>query len=215
MHNVIYYPFKNSNIRTVKKIHSVEFKGSFVNYQDLLLNRNPEYAFIGRSNVGKSSLINTLLDRKNVARTSNTPGKTQTINLYVIDHLWNIVDLPGYGYARISKLQREKWKKMIDAYLLKRKNLINVFLLIDSRIPPQEQDVTFANWLGENSIPFCFVFTKGDKLKATQESDNIKAFHNVMMESWESLPSSFVSSSISKRGKAEILEFILNTNRRL
>ena len=172
----------------------------------------PEYAFIGRSNVGKSSLINTLLERKNFARTSNTPGKTQTMNLYIVNGEWNIMDLPGYGYARISKVQRANWRKMINQYLSKRSNLACVFLLVDSRIPPQEIDLEFANWLGENLIPFVIAFTKSDKLKPKELEKNISVFKNKMLETWESLPSLFITSSENKKGRGEVLKFILETN---
>ena len=194
-------------------MNDVEFIGSFMNYGQLPLENRPEYAFIGRSNVGKSSLINTLLNRKNIARISNTPGKTQTINLYAIDKEWNMVDLPGYGYAKISKTHRRKWKSMIEEYLMERKNLVSVFHLIDSRIPPQESDLSFVMWMGEKGIPFSFVFTKIDKLKPSELVKNLKTFNNTILESWESLPSCFTSSSITKVGKEEILQFISITNR--
>lgn len=197
------------------KIKSIEFKGSFVKPHKVEENKRPEYAFIGRSNVGKSSLINTLIERKNFARTSNTPGKTQALNLYVVNNEWNIMDLPGYGYARISKVQRAKWRKMIDEYLNKRPNLVCVLLLVDSRIPPQESDLEFANRLGENSIPFVIVFTKSDKLKPAELEENVRVFKNTMLKTWESLPSDFITSSENRRGREEVLNFILETNQKL
>jgi len=162
--------------------------------------------------VGKSSLINSLIERKNFARISNTPGKTQSLNLYVVNNEWNIMDLPGYGYARISKVQRARWKKMIDEYLRKRQNLVCVMLLIDSRVPPQKVDIEFANWLGENSIPFILVFTKKDKLKPIELEENIEVFKKKMLETWESLPSYYVTSSETNDGREDVLEFILKTN---
>lgn len=182
---------------------------------DLPHGGRPEYAFIGRSNVGKSSLINTLIERKNFARTSNTPGKTQTINLYMINDVWNIVDLPGYGYARISKKHRARWEKMIQQYLSKRQNLVCVFILIDSRIPPQDKDLEFINWIGEHAIPFSLVYTKADKLKPKELEENLNAFQKKMLETWESLPSSFVTSSVTREGRDKILHFIDKTNRSL
>ena len=136
----------------------------------------PEYAFIGRSNVGKSSLINMLLIRKNLAKTSSTPGKTRLINHFVVNDEWYLVDLPGYGYARISKTEREKWEGMIRTYLLRRDSLVNTFILIDSRIEPKESDIDFINWFGEEQLPFCIIFTKADKLKPNTLASNVAAF---------------------------------------
>ncbi|MDG2450564.1 MAG: ribosome biogenesis GTP-binding protein YihA/YsxC [Saprospiraceae bacterium] len=197
------------------KIKSIDFKGSFVKPHAIQETERPEYAFIGRSNVGKSSLINTLIERKNFARTSNTPGKTQALNLYVVNNQWNIMDLPGYGYARISKVQRAKWRKMIDQYLSKRPNLVCVLQLVDTRIPPQDIDLEFANWLGENTIPFVIVFTKSDKLKPLELEKNVSIFKNKMLETWESLPSLFITSSETNKGRDEVLNFILETNQNL
>ena len=162
--------------------------------------------------MGKSSLVNVLIDRKNYARISNTPGKTQHLNLYHINEAWNIMDLPGYGYARISKKERAKWEHMIYQYLDHRPNLSCVFLLIDSRVSPQESDLEFANWLGAHSIPFTIVFTKSDKLKPLELEENISIFKNKMLETWESLPSLFITSSVKKAGRNELLHFIEQTN---
>lgn len=172
----------------------------------------PEYAFIGRSNVGKSSLINMLTNRKKLAKTSSTPGKTQLINHFLINDSWYLVDLPGYGWARVSKKSKADWKKMIDNYLKNRKNLVNVFVLIDLRHEPQKIDLEFIQWLGEEGIPFCIVFTKADKLGKTQIQSNQAAYKKTLQKSWEELPNSFISSSEQKVGKEEILEFIDSIN---
>ena len=168
----------------------------------------PEYAFIGRSNVGKSSLINMLCAHKGLAKTSATPGKTRLINHYKINGSWYLVDLPGYGYAKVSKNQRKDFDKTLFNYLSKRENLHCVFVLIDSRIPPQANDVEFINRLGEMQTPFAIVFTKTDKTTQKQLSDNTKAFKNEMLKTWEELPPCFYTSSTTKSGREEILEFI-------
>ncbi len=190
------------------KIKHSEFIGSFVEMAQCPTPNKPEYAFIGRSNVGKSSLINMLTGRKKLAKVSNTPGKTQTINHFLINEVWYLVDLPGYGYAKVSKTSRRKWIKFIKDYLEKRPNLMCVFLLIDSRIPPQKIDLEFANWLGELRIPFIIVYTKADKNKAHVLKGNIQNFEKAMLESWENLPQSFVTSSSTQQGKDTLLEFI-------
>ncbi len=172
----------------------------------------PEYAFIGRSNVGKSSLINMLTGRNKLAKVSNTPGKTQTINHFIINDNWYLVDLPGYGYAKISKAQRRKWEQFIRNYLQKRTNLQCIFLLIDARIPPQKIDLEFANWLGEMMIPFVFVFTKSDDRKYKPE--NIEVFKNALLETWEEMPQHFITSSKNKSGRDEVLGFIREVNGR-
>jgi GTP-binding protein len=184
----------------------------------------PEYAFIGRSNVGKSSLINMLCDSEKLAKTSGTPGKTQLINHFEIESMplkgankkssfWYIVDLPGYGFAKVSISQRKNWEKMIEDYLRKRENLMNVFILIDSRHAPQQADIVFVNKLGEWNIPFCMVFTKSDKENQRVVSSNVKAFLQKMRESWQFLPPHFVTSVIKKTGKKEILHFISECNK--
>lgn len=170
----------------------------------------PEFAFIGRSNVGKSSLINMLTNNKNLAKTSSTPGKTQLINHFLINDSWYLVDLPGYGYAQVSKTEREKWQKMINDYLLKRENLLTVFVLVDSRLTPQKKDLDFINFLGTNQIPLEIIFTKTDKQSKKKTTDNVTLFSNAMKEIWEELPKMFLSSAIEKGGKEEILTEIEN-----
>ncbi|MDP4184547.1 MAG: ribosome biogenesis GTP-binding protein YihA/YsxC [Bacteroidota bacterium] len=172
----------------------------------------PEFAFIGRSNVGKSSLINMLCNKKGLAKTSSQPGKTQCINHFIIDDNWYLVDLPGYGFAKVSKTQREKWQKFIDKYLLYRENLICVFVLIDSRIEPQMPDLEFMLWLGNQGIPFSMIFTKTDKIGTTQIEKNIAVYKKTMLNYWEELPPMFISSAVSKRGKEEILNYIEQYN---
>jgi GTP-binding protein len=170
----------------------------------------PEYAFIGRSNVGKSSLINMLANHKGIAKTSSKPGKTQTINHFLVNNAWYLVDLPGYGYAKISKTMREKWVKMINDYLVLRENLQMIFVLIDARLEPQKIDLEFINSLGERQISFALIFTKSDKLSATKVSQNVEAFKQTMLETWEELPPLFVSSATTAKGREEILEYITN-----
>lgn len=174
----------------------------------------PEYAFIGRSNVGKSSLINSLCNKKNLAKTSSRPGKTQLINHFLINEKWHLVDLPGYGYARVSKSQKKVFQSFITSYFEKRKQLINAFLLIDIRHEPQPIDLKFMEWLGENQIPFSIVFTKADKLKPKAQDRNIAHYKQEMLGSaWEELPPIFVTSSLHRTGGEEILKYIdlLNT----
>jgi GTP-binding protein len=180
----------------------------------------PEYAFIGRSNVGKSSLINMLCNNQKLAKTSGTPGKTQMINHFAIESTsenkqkaqWYIVDLPGYGFAKVSQQQRKSWSKMIEDYLCKRENLVNVFVLVDSRHAPQKPDLEFVNRLGEWEVPFCIVFTKTDKTTQQEVSKNIKSFLNTMRATWQFLPAHFTSSTIKKSGKDKILAAIEKWN---
>jgi GTP-binding protein len=186
----------------------------------------PEYAFIGRSNVGKSSLINMICDNHKLAKTSNSPGKTQLINHFEIKSIagnqtatasgktdpWYLVDLPGYGFAKVSQSQRRQWEQMIENYLRKRENLGIVFVLIDSRHSPQKLDLDFINQLGKWEIPFCLVFTKADKETQKEVSKNVKAFLDAMRETWQFLPRSFVTSAIKKMGREKILEFIETCN---
>ena len=172
----------------------------------------PEYAFIGRSNVGKSSLINMLCNNKTLAKTSSQPGKTQTINYYSVDEAWYLVDLPGYGYARIAKRTRNHWREMINSYLTGRPNLLCTFLLIDSCVPPQEKDIKFANWMGENRVPFVLVFTKHDKKKSHKNKNFLDDFKKAFLEYWNEMPQYFISSAQKKIGREEIREFIGGIN---
>ncbi len=172
----------------------------------------PEYAFIGRSNVGKSSLINALTNRKSLAKTSGKPGKTQLINHFIINDNWYLVDLPGYGYASVSKTKRAEFQEFLREYLIERENLQCTFVLLDSRLEPQKIDMEFMEWLGENGIPFVMVFTKIDKLNSTKLRNNMKTYHTKMLEIWEELPLMFYTSSVNKSGKDEILQFVEETN---
>lgn len=175
----------------------------------------PEYAFIGRSNVGKSSLINMLTGKKGLAMTSSTPGKTMLINHFVIDDDWYLVDLPGYGYAQRGKTGRENIKRIIENYILEREQLTNLFVLIDSRHEPQKIDLEFMEWLGENGIPFAIIFTKIDKISKGKLAENFKVYKEKLEESWEELPPIFFSSSEKREGKEEILDYIEEINRSL
>lgn len=175
----------------------------------------PEYAFIGRSNVGKSSLINMLVDRKNLAKTSATPGKTRLINHFLIDDSWYLCDLPGYGYAKVSQKQREEFARMIEQYASLRQNLVCFFVLIDSRIPPQEIDLDFIEWLGDSQVPFALVYTKIDKVKQKEKNKNIGEMKDILLESWEELPMIIETSAVKGTGKEELLNFIGETNRRI
>ena len=173
----------------------------------------PEYAFIGRSNVGKSSLINMVTGKKNLAKTSATPGKTRLINHFIINQKWYLVDLPGYGYAKVSKASKATWDKMIRDYLLKRKNLMNVFVLVDSRLELQKIDLAFINWLGEKRVPFSIVFTKSDKLKKTQIIYSVEVYKKELRKSWDELPPLFITSAEKKIGKEELLNYIEEINK--
>lgn len=173
----------------------------------------PEYAFIGRSNVGKSSLINMLVDRRNMAKTSGKPGKTQLINHFIINANWYLVDLPGYGYATASKVQKEKWQEFIVEYILKRENLMCLMVLLDSRLTPQKIDLEFMDWLGENNISFVMVFTKIDKLSKKQFKENIDHYKEEMGKHWDALPEIFYTSAEKKEGRKEVLDFVSRTNK--
>lgn len=174
---------------------------------------NPEYAFIGRSNVGKSSLINMLTGRSKLAKTSATPGKTMLINHFLINNEWYLVDLPGYGYAKRSKKDKDKLEVMISSYILKREQMINLFLLIDCRHEPQKIDMEFMEWLGENGVPFSIVFTKADKLGGGKLKQNISHYLKELKKQWEELPPYFITSSENKTGRQEILDYIEQINK--
>jgi GTP-binding protein len=173
----------------------------------------PEYAFIGRSNVGKSSLINMLVGQKNLAKVSARPGKTQLINHFVIDEAWYLVDLPGYGYAKTANTVKNKFQKLISEYILKRENLYCLFVLIDIRHEPQKIDLEFLSWLGENQIPFALIFTKADKLGKVSAQKNIADYNSELKKYWEELPPFLVSSSLEGIGREEIIEFIDQVNK--
>ena len=175
----------------------------------------PEYAFIGRSNVGKSSLINMLTNNRKLAKISSTPGKTLLINHFIINNEWYLVDLPGYGFAKRSKSELQKLEQMITGYLLQRQQLVNVFLLVDIRLEAQKVDLDFIQWLGSSSIPFAIVFTKADKLSATKANQNVEAYKKVLSETWEELPPIFITSAEKKQGRDEILDYISQINKEL
>lgn len=197
------------------KIKSAEFVISNSKPEHCPKSNLPEYAFIGRSNVGKSSLINMLTGRKSLAKTSSTPGKTQLINHFLINKNWHLVDLPGYGYARVSKSTKKTFQKFITAYFEKREQMICAFVLIDSRHKPQAIDMEFMQWLGEHQVPFCIIFTKADKLKPKALEKNINFYQEEMLKIWEAMPEFFISSATSGIGKEEILNYIENINKEL
>jgi len=175
----------------------------------------PEYAFIGRSNVGKSSLINMLARNKKLAKTSSTPGKTLLINHFLINREWYLVDLPGYGFAKRSKTEIAKLDQMIRGYILEREQLVNVFVLVDIRLEPQKIDLEFINWLGISSIPFAIIFTKADKLSESKVKANVDAYVKTMLESWEEMPPYFITSAEKARGRDEVLDYIDSINKEL
>lgn len=196
-------------------IKDAHFVSSNSKFDKLPKDNIPEYAFIGRSNVGKSSLINTLVQRRGLAKTSATPGKTIAINHFMVNDGWYLVDLPGYGYAQRSKKAREEWRVMLANYIRRRRNLICTFVLVDSRIEPQNSDIGFMEWLGENQVPFCIVFTKVDKISKTELDKNIEIYKSKLLEEWEELPQMFVTSSETKQGRDEILDYIEQQNAEL
>ncbi len=196
----------------------VQFLKSTNDYNNCPVPIYPEFAFIGRSNVGKSSLINMLANRKNLAHTSSRPGKTQTINHYLFTYIqkevikknisWYVADLPGYGYAQVSQEKKKQLEKLIAGYILTRKNLLNLFVLIDSRLEPQSLDLGFLNFLGENNIPFTLIFTKIDKISKTKLENNIKMFEQKLLQSWEKMPPYLVTSSKEHKGREELITYI-------
>lgn len=199
------------------EITYANFIGSYPSLNSCPKTKQPEYAFIGRSNVGKSSLLNMLTGRKGLAKVSNTPGKTQTINYFQINETWHLVDLPGYGYAKISKTKRFAWEKMISNYLQNRPNLVCAFVLLDAYIPPQQIDVEFINWMGQIHVPYVIVYTKTDRIRGGEEGrdKNIKAIQDELLKYWNELPQQFISSSNDKTGRDEILSFINNLNEQI
>jgi GTP-binding protein len=196
-------------------VKSAEFIISNTNFQKCPTGNLPEYAFIGRSNVGKSSLINMLCNRKDLAMTSSKPGKTLLINHFLINDNWHLVDLPGYGYASAGKKMREQLKNIIESYILYREQLTSVFLLIDSRHEPQAIDIDFMNWMGENGVPFAIVFTKLDKMSGVQSRESVKLYQEKLLETWEELPPVFATSSEKRVGRDELLNYIDQINKSL
>lgn len=194
------------------KIKSAEFISSVISYKKCPQPVLPEYAFIGRSNVGKSSLINMLCERKGLAKTSSTPGKTQTINHYLVDNNWYLADLPGFGYARTPKSLRKDWVGMISEYLRLRKNLLCTFILIDSRLEPQAIDLSFMEFMATNELPFVLVFTKTDKLGKTGLEKNLEFYKKKLRQSWDELPQFFITSADTGAGRQELLGFVAATN---
>ena len=193
-------------------IKTAVFVKSSQKWQDCPEPDMPEYAFIGRSNVGKSSLINAMMNHKDLAKTSQTPGKTQLINNFLVNDSWSLTDLPGYGYAKVSKSLRKDFEKLITNYILNRKNLVNLFVLVDVRHTPQKIDMEFMQWLGESSVPFSIVFTKADKMKSGGADRNVEAYKTELLKTWEDLPDIYVTSAEKKTGTDQILKFISETN---
>lgn len=190
------------------QIKSADFVTSSTDWRKCPETQKPEFAFIGRSNVGKSSLINMLVDRKKLAKTSSTPGKTQTVNHFLVNDSWYLVDLPGYGYASASRSARFEWGKMIEQYLKNRKNLFCTFILLDSRLKPQAIDLDFITWMGEHNLPMAIILTKSDKLKQQELAKSKRVIETKLLEQWEELPPLFVTSSEKKSGRDKILDFI-------
>jgi GTP-binding protein len=193
-------------------IKSAEFVTSNTDVAKCPKDRLPEYAFIGRSNVGKSSLINMLMQRKNLAKTSGRPGKTQLINHFLINKNWYLVDLPGYGYARVSKSSKKVFQKFITKYFERREQMILAFVLVDCRLEPQPIDLEFMQWMGESQVPFSIIFTKADKLKPNALKRNIEVYQQKMLEVWEEMPQYFITSSSNSEGRDELLGFLGKLN---
>lgn len=197
------------------EISSADFVASYPKERACPKGGPPEFAFIGRSNVGKSSLINMLTARKGLAKVSGTPGKTRLLNFFLINKRWNLVDLPGYGYARVSKTERKALESLINGYFSQREELSCAFVLIDSNIPPTKIDLDFVNSMGEMQVPFVLVFTKADRIGKVTLDENIAAFMGKLSETWETLPNYFISSAERRTGRDEMLEFIENTLRKM
>ncbi len=193
-------------------VKTAEFVMSNSDVEKCPKTRLPEYAFIGRSNVGKSSLINMLTGKKSLAKTSGRPGKTQLINHFLINKNWYLVDLPGYGYAKVSKSSKKTFQKFITAYFSLREQLVSAFVLVDIRHEPQTIDLEFMQWLGEHGIPFSIVFTKADKLRPKAIENHIEAYKSVLLETWESMPNYFITSSSNETGKEAVLGYIDTLN---
>lgn len=196
-------------------IKSANFVKSSSKWQECPEPNIAEYAFIGRSNVGKSSLINAMMNKKDLAKTSQTPGKTQLINHFLVNEEWYLTDLPGYGYAKVSKSQRKDFEKLITNYILNRKNLVNLFILVDIRHTPQKIDLEFMEWCAESGIPFSIIFTKADKLKPNAVTQNVETYQQKLLETWEELPELYITSAERKEGGENILNFIEHTNKYL
>jgi len=194
------------------QIKKAEFIKSITQLKDSPKNPIPEFAFIGRSNVGKSSLINMLVKRKQLAKTSGKPGKTQTINFFLINEAWHLVDLPGYGWAKVSKEKKLEWIGFVNNYLMKRENLYCLFILIDIRLDPQAIDLEFINWAGERKIPFALVFTKMDKISLNKARIAVDTYKNVLSKDWDQLPEMFLSSAVNQTGREDIMDFIDSIN---
>ena len=196
-------------------IKSANFVKSSSKWQECPEPNIAEYAFIGRSNVGKSSLINAMMNKKDLAKTSQTPGKTQLINHFLVNEEWYLTDLPGYGYAKVSKSQRKDFEKLITNYILNRKNLVNLFILVDIRHTPQKIDLEFMEWCAESGIPFSIIFTKADKLKPNAITQNVETYQQKLLETWEELPELYITSAERKEGGENILNLIEHTNKYL
>ena len=196
-------------------LNNIEFKGAYGTSAQIPTSKLPEVSFVGRSNVGKSSLINMLTGRKGLAMTSATPGKTMLINHFLINKSWYIVDLPGYGYAKRGQKGQEQIKRIIESYILQREQMTCLFVLIDSRLAPQAIDLEFTEWLGENGVPFAIVFTKADKLKGGRLNTHINEYLEQLKEQWEELPPYFITSSENRMGRKELLDYIESINKSL
>jgi len=193
-------------------ITSIKYEGSFPTERACPKSSLPEYAFIGRSNVGKSSLINMLSERKEIARVSKSPGKTRSVNIYCVNKSWNIADLPGYGYAKVSKTDRKKWQKMIEEYMLFRPNLVMAFVLIDLRHELQTIDKEFIDWMGARQVPFAIVYTKADKIKPPQVENQAHRIEEELLTTWEAMPPSFITSAVGRIGREVLLQYITDLN---